>query len=139
MDKELITSLANSLCDYDVDYEIIDNPELEWISEDDDTYLNFPYAARFFIKNSERYLGKEFSIILNVNEQRDGLEYWSEDYPMEVDNPEWIFLLYSDRLQNRIRTDNAQIEKLEYELSKQKSEFEYNLRKLEDRLIEVGA
>lgn len=136
-DKELITELADRLVEYSLEYEIIDNPELSWIDEKDDTYLNFPYAVKFTLYGSERFV--DYSVILNVNESRDGLEFWYEDYPISVDNPEWFFIGYANALEAQRVSDKYKIEKLEQELSNLKSESEYKIRKLEDRIIELGS
>lgn len=137
--KELINDLARDITEYGNDYEIIDNPQLEWYDENDADYLRFPYAVKFTIEYSEYYLGKPYSEILYINETFDGLEYEYEDYTIPVENPEWFFLGYSQKLIDKLKYTKEINEKLEKELSSLKSEYEYKIRKLEDRLIERNA
>lgn len=114
--KELITDLANDLVDYNIEYEIVENPYLHCYDETCEPYFRFPYIAKFSLYWPIYYV--QFEVELQINEDFDGLEYWPEDYPISVNNPEWFFLIYSDRLQDKIRQLQRDLEYKEQEIKK---------------------
>ena len=99
---ELIKDLAYEYIAYSEDFEIIDNPEKDLYSEKEDEYLRFPYAVRLFLPNTERWIGKDFSCILFINETMDGLIYWHEDTPIDVDHYGWMYVGYCTALETEI-------------------------------------
>lgn len=97
---KLIQKLAEEVCDYGLVFEIVENIDASnYVKE---SYLAFPFVARFSIVNSEKFLGKPFEMFANVNETQDGFECWIEDTPYDVTGAEWFYLGYSEKLQDML-------------------------------------
>ena len=113
---ELIKDLAQSIQEYQTYFEIIDNPNLKYYDENDETYLRFPYAVKFYVDYSELYLGKRYEEILYINEGLDGLDFWHEDYNIPVDSDSWLFIGAYHRAIDKIKYQEIEIQKLKAEL-----------------------
>lgn len=113
--KEILSNIANSLIDYGVDYKYVDNDILDCYDEDEtNENLLCPIAIRLFIPGSEYYLGEEYGETLYLNKTGDTLACEYDWDFIEVDNPEWIFLGYADKLRNQVSKMKDRIETLEY-------------------------
>lgn len=106
--KELISELAADLCEYNEDYEVIDNP-----------YKNeFPYAIKLKVLNSDVYLGEEYFETLYINEDLDALYYEYDGQPMyDVTHSEWIYLGYAYKLSKLVQKQKEKIQYLEEQLN----------------------
>lgn len=138
--KELIEGLAQDLCLYaGQEYEIIFNSDLKYYDEDDPAYLRFPYAVRWTMDYTSKYFGKNYSEVLHVNENLDGLFWWYEDIEVSVDNAEWLFIGLSNKLEDVIKEKELKISALESDLARVKLEHQQEVNKLMDRLMEKSA
>lgn len=114
--KEVLSSLANQLVDYTVDYKYVENDMLEYYDEEEkNENLLCPLAIRLFMPNSEIYIGEEYGQTLYLNKTGDALAYEYDFEFFDVDNAEWIFLGYADRLIHQISKMKNKIETLEYQ------------------------
>ena len=120
--KEKLSNLANSLVDYGADYKYIKNDILEYY-DDDETNENLlcPLAINLFIPGSEYYLGEEYGETLYLNKTGDALVYEYDWEFFEVENTEWIFLGYADKLRQQVSKMKDKIESLEYQAEENKN------------------
>lgn len=120
--KEKLSNLANSLVDYGADYKYVKNDISEYY-DDDETNENLlcPLAIKLFIPGSEYYLGEEYGETLYLNKTGDALVYEYDWEFFEVENPEWIFIGYADKLRQQVSKMKDKIESLEYQAEKNKN------------------
>lgn len=120
--KEILSNLANGLVDYGADYKYVKNDILEYY-DDDETNENLlcPLAIRLFIPRSEYYLGEEYGETLYLNKTGDALVYEYDWCFSEVNNPEWIFLGYADKLRQQVSKMKDKIKSLEYQAEENKN------------------
>lgn len=120
--KEIISNLANSLVDYGADYKYVENDILDYYNEDEtNENVLCPIAIRLFIPGSEYYLGEEYGETLYLNKTADALVHEYDWDFHEVENPEWIFVGYADRLTRQISKMKDKIKSLEYQTEENKN------------------
>ena len=117
----LIDDLMRELCVYSQqEYIIVKNDNRK---EGDNQFLNSPHAAYWYVKDSDKYLDREYGENVYINEYGDGM-YWEYDGTVREDNvnPEYLFVGYAYKLQNKIVELNKEIEKLKQENKRLKGE-----------------
>jgi len=110
----LIDDLMGVLCPYTQQgYKIIKNDNKK---DEDNQFLNSPHAAYWYIKDSSKYLGREYGETVYINAYGDGM-YYEYDGVVYEENlcPEYLYLGYCTKLQNKIEELNKQITRLELE------------------------
>ena len=111
----LIDDLMSELCIYkNQHYIFVKNDNKS--SDEENQFLNSPHAAYWYIKDSKDYLDMEYGETVYINQYGDGMfcEYDGIIYEENL-CPEYIYIGYTQKLQNRIAELKEQIKKLQME------------------------
>lgn len=120
----LIDDLMQELCPYQNQKYIIVKNDNKGTGEDaDNQFLNSPHAAYWYITDSKDYLDSEYGETVYINKYGDGM-FCEFDGVVYEENlcPEYIYIGYTQKLQNRIVELKEQIKKLQMENKSLKGE-----------------
>lgn len=119
----LIDDLMSELCIYQEQKYIIVKNDNKGFGDEENQFLNSPHAAYWYIKDSKDYLDREYGETVYINKYGDGMFYEYDGIIYEENLcPEYIYIGYCHKLQERIVELKEQIKKLEMENKRLKGE-----------------
>lgn len=110
--RQLITELIEDLNQYEhCNYKLLENNYGQNHVTGLNEFLNNPYMVFWYIENTAKILGQkqDYGQYLYINEEGTAL-FIDDENKTEIMDPGWLFLGYSEALENKIQELNNQMQ-----------------------------